>query len=272
MPFKVKVTNAEGEVVEGTLEDNNIPEGLLTQEAADALVDLRWTPRKTSLLKNYRASLVDDAEFLKESLGAQNIDIEALKAAAASGGDLSSEKLTELRKGWDSEFLTPALKDNDKLKGLLGGLRGKERNAAILTAARRLGVKEELLQAPSRGADPMIVASFSGKYTFDDESQQWLERNSERDGFEFSSNPEKYGSAHRGIDESFDMFVKGLDKSGQDLYLGKQRQTGPGFKEPRVGSVDVVLSEADALVTPLYEAAEAQAEKQGGRVITVPNE
>ena len=267
MPFKVKVTDAEGNVVDGTLADADIPQELLTQEIADDQFGVKFAPRARSLKKSHRAELLADPEFMKESLASQDVDIDALKAAAAAGGDMNAEKVGELRKGWDNEFLLPEQALNKTLKGKLGTLRGAGLRSAIVEAARRVGVKESFLRPPTKGADPMIVASFAGRFRYDEDSSEWLEKDG--DDYHFSSDPAKYGTPHRGVDESFDVFAKGLDKEGKEMYLAKQRQTGPGFDGvPRAaGSIDVTLTESQAMNAQTYQAAEKQAAELGGRVV-----
>lgn len=270
MPFKVQVTDAEGNVVTGTLADEDVPEGLVTQETADEQFAQKFAPRANRLKRNYRTELLADPEFVKEALAAQDVDLDALKAAAAAGGEVDADKLAAMRQGWEAESLAPVTQKLDALNTQLDTLRAGNLKAAIVEAARRVGVKEEFLRAPTKGADPMIVAAFSGKFAFDEDSQRWLERDG--DDFQFSANPEKYGSPHRGVEEAFDLFAK--DKDAAALYLTDKRQTGPGFDGTphRAGSADVTLTESQALNAQVFEEAETRATKQGGHVVTVPDE
>jgi len=268
MPFKVKGLNAEGETVEITVEGDALPEGLTTTEAATAQFEQTFQGRARRLKKQHRAEFLQDEEFQTAALQEWDVDVPALRAAAAKG-EVGPEKIKELRTGWETEFLTPVVEERDGLRGTVTGMRTDRLESLILEEARRVGVKPEYLDRPTPTSKPMIVASMAGNYGWDDEGKGWFERNGE--AYHFSANPEKYKTQLRGVGESFDAWVKTEAAKG---YLTPQDQRGPGYTGPGTppGSKDVAISYEASLDAQQFETAEAQANKLGGRVVVAPEE
>jgi len=136
----------------------------------------------------------------------------------------------------------------------------------ILSAAASAGVKKPLLGALNSDTPAPIVSMLEPAFGYDDEKESWFVR--EGNGFKMAPTPTA-DRLHMNVDEFVRLWAS--DKGNSD-FIDPQGQAGPGLggQQPvGVGSgKDIWLTPEEAADHATYEAAAAQAAKQGGVVKT----
>lgn len=263
--MKVRIKGPDGQTVEGVVEDvldlDNLPAGLVAEETLEKRFNSEFTRRATSLERKALEKALADPDFKDRALGAWGINL----AELAKGGEVNAEKLAKALGEWRKAELEPVVAERDGLRKKLDLNLARRLDAALLTAAEAVGIRKEFRRPLTEGSTPMIVAALRDRFGYDEEHDDFFERDPKRDGeFVFSAKPDA-ARPYRGIEERLRLFAE--DKANAE-YLDKKPAKGPGFQQGGGGaSGDVILTPQQASDLSQYEAAEKRATEQGGRVI-----
>jgi hypothetical protein len=251
MPWKVKaiIDGKEQEV-----EISTLPDGVIPQEQFDVRFRDELSRRTEGVRKSLRSDLLKDEEFKTEAL-------EAWKKGPSK--QKTDDELAALRAAWEKENVEPLKKQLGDRETLIGKLRERELLGAIATKAASLGVRKEFLTPPREGADPLVVAMMRSLFAHDEKTDSWAVKKG--DGFEFASKATD-AAPYKGVDEFMTEWA-GRDESKPFLDTSQQKGPGLGTLGQRGGVVRISVD--DARNHDKFIAAEAEAEKIGGRVEVV---
>lgn len=264
--MKVKVKSADGSTVEGVVESvldtEDLPEGLFLESEFEPRFNERFARRAKSLEKSALDKALGDEGFRTKALAEWGIDLTKLND---KGDSLTAEKITKLREEWHKGTVEPVIAERDGLKTRLDTLLSQQLDQSILNAAREVGIREEFLKPLTPGSTPMIVSALRNQFGYDEEHNEFFEKDAKRAGeFAFASKPNG-DVPYRTVAERLRLFAE--DKANA-AYLEKQKARGPNLQHPG-GSAGgtIVLTAEQASNHELYSKAQAQAAESGGSVV-----
>lgn len=201
------------------------------------------------------------AQFAKGHVKVDELDAPAIQALAEKKGlriatagtstDEIGKQIQQAETTWTEQKLKPVLEREAAQQKEVAALRRDQLTAAIRSAAARF-FKDALLNPPSQGAQPPIVAMIEPQFGFNDQTRTWHVKAGE--GFAISAEPQKYG-VYKTPEEAVAELAK--NPAYKD-FLRVETQEGPGVQGGGAGGSaagTVVLSPEQASDAGTYQAA-----------------
>lgn len=171
--FIVKVGDDTHEVDRDALK---VPDGhvLMSQEQFNSTIEGRVAKERKSaedVEKAVKDRLASDDNFFKSLAEKRGLQLDdGLKPVAT----LDSEKVRQLQEHWKKEHLEPVMQDLDSFRKEAEEGRRKALHAKITEAARRLKVKDEMLENPFGEGPSHFIRDAAEQFEWDAERKEYF--------------------------------------------------------------------------------------------------